>query len=165
MEAKNLPLIYTRKDNRNQTGSRQFPFLPRPDIHRVENKRGILFLSKARFFGSLCNDLTLLFWLLQSYCNFLTTYQYFLSFLFVCFPLPYTYTILLYLYLFNSLFIQTYFNFIVYFSIKQTKRKGRDLCVTAFKLFYLITIHHTKKQFLSRRILRKFPFLPRCCGG
>lgn len=44
-------------------------------------------------------------------------------FLSVCFPLPYTYIILLYLYLFNSLFIQTYFNFIVYFYHRTDKKK------------------------------------------
>lgn len=139
MEAKNLPLIYTRKDNRNQTGSRQFPFLPKPDIHRVENKRGILFLSKARFFWSLCNDLTLLSWLLKSYCNFLTTHQYFLSFLSVClvsFTLHLYYTII-----FISFQFAFYTNVFQFYCIllphNRQKEKAGFFASPAFKAFLL----------------------------
>lgn len=86
------------------------------------------------------------------------------SFLFlsVCFPLPYIYIILLYLYLFNSLFTQILFNFIVYFSIKQIKRKGWLFAFPAFKVFLLNYNSSFATSFTYSVIIQNIFFLCDC---
>lgn len=82
-------------------------------------------------------------------------------FLSVCFPLPYTYIILLYLYLFNSLFIQTYFNFIVYFYHRTDKKKRLVfLRPQPLKSFYTYNVIIQNPFFLCDCLtLFSFPFV------